>query len=500
MVYAVACSVYRAFRTALGRSLAWGFDDPRDEPGDAPRRPGRLRLRPHALRESNAYYGRDTGDIRFGYYRTKESGRGRIPRGGYVFACLSHDIVAHEVTHAVLDGLRGHYTVASRPDVPAFHEALADLVAVFRRFGFRAVVAAGIRQSQGQIARAPVLTGIANQFGYTKGDHPMRMAIEDLASGGPVHTYETEQEVHARGSVLVSAVFEAFCTLFERKTARYLRLATGGTGMTPPGSLPGDLQHILADEVSDLAGQILSICIRAVDYCPPVDLEFGDFLRAMITADTELVPDDPWAYREALVDAFTKRGIFPRGLRNLAEDSLRWNPPWRRIEIPALGFARLQFDGDPGRAAGAAELERQARALGEVVAADRDTFGVAADGDPRLGGHRVGPITIESIRSARRVGPDGQVLFDLVAEVVQARSVPSDGGAWSFLGGSTVIVDPRGVVRYVIRKNILDDRRLAEQQAFRSGAGQRLAMADGTARPDLFALLHESREKGAAPE
>jgi hypothetical protein len=38
--------------------------------------------------------------------------------------------------------------------------------------------------------------------------------------------------------------------------------------------------------------------------CPPVDLRFGDFLRAMITADHDLVPDDPFGYREAIVMRF----------------------------------------------------------------------------------------------------------------------------------------------------------------------------------------------------
>ena len=54
--------------------------------------------------------------------------------GSYVFLSLSHDIIVHEVTHALLDGLRPEFHVASHPDVPAFHEAFADLIAVFQRF------------------------------------------------------------------------------------------------------------------------------------------------------------------------------------------------------------------------------------------------------------------------------------------------------------------------------------------------------------------------------
>jgi hypothetical protein len=68
----------------------------------------------------------------------------------------------------------------------------------------------------------------------------------------------------------------------------------------------------------------LNMCIRALDYCPPVDLKFGDYLRAIITADADLVADDARDYRLAFIDAFRKRGIYPEGVRMLSVDSLRF--------------------------------------------------------------------------------------------------------------------------------------------------------------------------------
>ena len=38
--------------------------------------------------------------------------------------------------------------------------------------------------------------------------------------------YDANLEAHELGSVLVAAVFEAFANIYQRKTARYLRLAT----------------------------------------------------------------------------------------------------------------------------------------------------------------------------------------------------------------------------------------------------------------------------------
>ena len=139
------------------------------------------------------------------------------------------------------------------------------------------------------------------------------------------------QEPHALGSILVSAVFEAFAVVFQRKTRVYRRLA----GPASAESIR-QLADILASEASKLASQFLSICIRAIDYCPPIDLHLGEYLRALITADYDLVPDDPVGYREAFIDAFARRGIFPEGVLNLSEDALLWRPPTPTIKAQPI--------------------------------------------------------------------------------------------------------------------------------------------------------------------
>jgi hypothetical protein len=489
MVYAVSSLVYTAFKSALGRDVNWGFDSARGPP--------KLVLRPHANNDRNAFYDKSTGTVSFGYYRADATVAGRNRPEGFVFTSLSHDVIAHEVTHALLDGMRARFADPTGVDVLAFHEAFADLVSIFQHFTYKDVLTAAIRRSNGDLRKSDLLTSIATQFGHTTGSlQPLRTAIDIPAPGRAPAQYTSSLDPHPRGSVLTSAVFDAFATVFERKSERYIRLANG-SGSANRLSMSSELTDILAGEAAKLAAQFLSMCIRAIDYCPPVDLHLGEFLRAVITADHDLVPDDPWAYREAWVDAFRQRGIVPPDTDSLSEDALLWRAPRRTIpEEKALSFASLRFAGDPGRAAGPNELERQACVLGRLVSDSRymEEFGLCRANDVRLGKDRVEPPCVESIRSSRRVGPDGQIVFDLVAEVTQRRISARRGSApLIHYGGATIIICPRGKVRYVITKNALNSSRMAEQRAFMlSDEGRRFVRADGKA-VNAFRLLHERR-------
>jgi hypothetical protein len=488
MVYAVASVVYASFKTALGRDLAWGFARRSSTDGR------RLRLRPFAMNEQNAYYDEDAGELAFGYFRAEGTVFGRNLPKGLVFTSLSHDVIAHETTHALLDGLRADFTVPSGPDVLAFHEGFADLVAIFQHFSYEGVVQSAMARARGRLEDAANLSALAQQFGQTIGgsQQALRSAI-DSDPAKPAR-YDPGLEEHELGSVLVSAVFDAFLTVYRRKIARYLRLATRGTGVLPPGDLPVELQQLLAEKASQLAAQFQSICIRAIDYCPPVDVEFGEFLRAVITADRDLVPDDKWAYREAWVDAFRGRAIYPREIDFLSEDALLWRSPRRTVKaIPELTFAALRFEGDPARPASAAELRRQAGALGQVVSRPEyvELFGLTLRGAPRLGRDSVDLPCVQSIRSSRRVGPDGQVIFDLIAEVTQTRHCDT----FDFLGGSTIVIGPDGLVRYVISKSVLNESRLQRQREFlASDRGRALWVKDADGRrvpaPSAFRSLH----------
>ena len=462
MVYAVCSRVYAQFQKALGRLVPWGFDSADQQ--------GRLRLRPHARDcGENATYQKDLKQISFGYFQGPAAGTGRIAPNGDVFTCLSHDIIVHEFTHALLDGLRARFIIPTGSDVLGFHEGFADLIAVLQHMLYGKVVEEQLRRVDGELDQASLLANIAEQFGDAVQGRALRSAVSNQAA-----RYRPDMEAHEMGGVLLSAVFAAFLAVYKRKSASLVRLAY----RTPSGRLPPELITMLAGKAADIADHFLGMCIRAIDYCPPVDLHLGEYLRALVTADRELVPDDPWNYRDALISAFASRGIYPPNVPQLSEDALAWKSPSRFIEPAAeLHFARLRFAGDPSLPADAMESVRQAEALWEFASRPHvaDEFGLAPpDGN-------TDPCCVESIRTSRRVGPDGQVLFDLVAEITQRRRVDdaATGVSSKFFGGCTVILGPEGEIRYIISKNVNNKERLARQLDYQRSQSQYWSAADG---------------------
>ena len=341
MVYAVAMTTIKNFEKALGRSTLWSSFRREIVPGADGKSEEkihhdyiqRLRIYPHALRQANAYYSPAKKALLFGYFPAATSAPGDFLPNGLVFTCLSHDIIAHETTHALLDGMHRRFIEPSHRDTLAFHEAFADIVALFQHFTFPEVLKHQIAKTRGRLDSQNLLGELAQQFGKAIGRYgALRRAIGEMDPEKKTwrpkeptpDEYQNTTEPHARGAILVAAIFETFLSIYKCRVADLLRIATGGTGILPEGELHPDLVNRMAGEAAKTAQHILNMCIRALDYCPPVDISFGDYMRAIITADMDLVPDDELGYRIALIDAFKRRGIYPRDIPTLSPESLRW--------------------------------------------------------------------------------------------------------------------------------------------------------------------------------
>jgi hypothetical protein len=229
----------------------------------------------------------------------------------------------------------------SNVDALAFHEAFADIVALLQHFAMKDVVRHLLAANRGSLREPGLLTGLAEQFGRATGRNgALRYALKELSlratapKSDPTESIvsaaallQTKTEPHERGGFLVAAVFDAFVTIYERRTADLLRLTRWAESDQSASGMPPDLVARLADEAAKSADQVMRICVRALDYTPPIDLRFGEYLRAIVTADTELVPHDPMRYRIAFIEAFKRWGITVPGCLSMAPDSLLWDPP-----------------------------------------------------------------------------------------------------------------------------------------------------------------------------
>ena len=288
MVYAVGMKVLESFDQALGRRIRF-------------RRGLPLRIFPHAFHGENAFYDRRALALFFGYFRADRKAPGRNLPGQHVFTCLSHDIITHEMTHALLDRLKRYFILPLHPDCIAFHEGIADIVAILQQFSLPMVLGKILAEHHGNLRGHNALLDLAEQFGYaTGGGRALRTAL----SAPDPRAYAKATEPHRRGALLVSAVRAALGTLYERRTHDLLRIATGGTGTLPQGELSPDLVQRLSLEAADTARILLTMCLRALDFTAPHSITFGDFLRALITADYELYPNDELGARSALIEAF----------------------------------------------------------------------------------------------------------------------------------------------------------------------------------------------------
>ncbi|MFN8393424.1 MAG: hypothetical protein U0176_01980 [Bacteroidia bacterium] len=550
MVYAVAMTTITNFERALGRKIQWarhiayrtnkgsdgkeskesrnddvdddatvwgeGQQDQRNENDGYVRR---LRIYPHALREANAFYSPTKKSLLFGYFSSKPADAAIGMRGNLVFTCLSHDIITHEITHAILDGIYPRYNEPTNPDVLAFHEAFADIVALFQHFSFPVVLRHQVAKTRGNLKTENLLGQLAQEFGRGIGKRgSLRDAIGGMneATGKwepkePSATdYQLLTEPHDRGSLLVAAIFEAFANIYQTRTADLLRIATGGTGVLPQGELNPDLVNRLSEEASKVAGQVLSICIRALDYCPPLDITFGDYLRAIITADIDLVPFDNRNYRVAFIEAFRRRGIYPEDIKTLSEESLRHklepvqDGDGKRL-VNVIGKFLLDYRKEIADKKGRKEVHdtnkefiahgsddtnrglyhRLGRAFGSSNGFELLT-GLAFRRDCEPLGIRISKImygtehewspTIEvaDLRLVSRTGPQGRQINQVVFSILQRTLVsydpekdafavrapkyhePPTGSEMMFRGGCTIVFDlDTQKIKHVISKPIL---------------------------------------------
>ncbi|MGR9249469.1 hypothetical protein [Rhizobium leguminosarum] len=468
-VYAIAMRILARFEFALGRRVQWGCEG------------HQLNVLPHAFAEPNAFYSRGDRSLFFGYF---ESFPDTNDKTRTVFSCLSHDVIAHETTHAILDGLRSRYLEPSSPDQGAFHEGLADVVALLSVFALPDVVGAALDGTKGaalidqallekdKLANS-VLFRLADEMGEEMSGvrgRALRHSVR-LPPGKDYMNDREYQEVHKRGELLVAAMLRSFLDIWVSRLSRVGTIMNGQKD-----------RSLVIEEGARAADHLLTMAIRAIDYCPPVDLSFSDYLSALLTVDREVVPDDRYGYRDALLANFKDFGIDPSSRADK-------DGSWLRCDDEMI-YSRTHFDS----------MLRDNEEVFRFVWENRKALNI---GD-------IGYIEVQSVRPSVRIAPDGFVLRETIAEYIQVLTltagelrqdfkvdIPQDIEFWRslrLLGGGTLVFDEYGQLKYQIANHLLKDRGDIKRQ------GDRLAylwkqgfLESRKDRAGYFAALHLAR-------
>ncbi len=526
-VFAVAAHTLALFERHLGRRVRWRSGWPH------------LYLVPDARVGANANYAPTANAVLFG----------RVPRfadRSPVHTCLSYDVVAHEVTHAILDGLRPRYTEPGLADQLAFHEALADLVALLSVFGLNGVAEQLLQpdadhrvrfltaarsaerdalphdaetgqapllqrkaepEEQTAFLKGTALLGLAEQLGRARAatgaidPNPGQMPLRRSVALDPDPAWRQKREFdepHRRAEILVAAFTH---TLVDMWVGRLSTLDVYEGGLNAAR---------VAEEGRKSAAHLLGMILRSLDYLPPVELEFEDVIDAVVTADLRLSPNDEFDYRGKLEAAFKAFGI--KAPRHQILDRDGQAAPSRDAKPPAADPAVASFGPDPDestiRGIRYEHLNHEAmhsspEEVYEFIWNNSKVLGI----DVRLS------TKVDRVIGSTRVGPDGLIVTEILADYTQfigttaahlpegmtvPEGMPSTAKV-DLWGGGVLVFDQFGRFRLHQRKLIGDidrqDRRL--QHLFDAGlvdANGNYGGTDGLQNDERFALLHQEPE------
>ncbi|HEX7238556.1 MAG TPA: hypothetical protein VF405_16435 [Gammaproteobacteria bacterium] len=383
--YALVMKTLARFEFALGRRIPWSF------------RTHQLKVAPHGMADPNAFYSPEAEGLVFGYFNGFSGER--------VFTCLSHDIIVHETTHALLDALRERYMDPSNPDQAAFHEGYSDVIALLSVFAQPEVVEhllLGEDKPSSRVQlisrskvlpealRKSALFGLAEEMGAELAGvrgKPLRASAEIEPSPALKDSAEF-LEPHRRGELFVAAVMQGFIRAWSRRVLE--------SGLEGQKQFP--LRRV-AQEGADVADTLATMWIRAIDYMPPVNLRFGDALSAALTSDHEVRPDDSrYELRKHMTESFAAFGFAPASKR---KDG-RWSAPPEGLKYDRVRFESMKSDKD-------------------------EVFRFIWDNREKLRLQRGAYTEVLSVMPSTRIGVDGFTVRETVVQYYQvARLTPDE--------------------------------------------------------------------------
>lgn len=398
-VWAVVTRILDFFEdsSVLGRPVPWAFEG------------NRLIIVPCAGYGENAFYDRRSKSLQFYYCGDPEN---------RVYTCLSHDIVAHETGHAILDGVRPYYNECSSFQTAAFHEFIADLTAILialRNNDLRQVLA---EATKGDLTKARSLADVAEQFS----EHVVnREYLRSALNRDNMEIAVKSRSPHECSKALTGAMFD----IMTRMAANYMQKRE----KTPKEALWYTIDRFTR------------VALQPLDYCPPVDIQFEDYVQAVIRRDQLTNPRDPYGYRQIMREVFEERQI-----PHPTDEDEPSPPEFNRYNINYLSSSRTAAYHFLNKNREQLRIPKQQ----DIVVADL--------------------YTANKVRRARRRLPQEIVLLYIWREDIElkdARFGSLKEETVSLLCGGTLVFDERGNFLFWSRKpgtEVEEDREEGEKR------------------------------------
>ena len=301
---------------ALGRELRWAFDAPQ------------LLVVPRAGERANAYYERDSHSVQF-FYFSPESSPGRT-----IYTSLSHDIVAHETGHAILDGIAPDLFNSVSPQSLALHESTADLIALVMAFRSNVLPKVVLAKTNGSIREASAFSWLAEEYGQARdakgGRKYLRSMLNEKTLNLRDFSYDENDEwnqvdrkdPHALSQVLSGALYAVMVKIHEKMRSSFAE-REGKTEY----SMSGKALAVAAERFKRLL-------FRALDYLPPGEISFADYGRAILASDQASHPYE-LDEREWIKEEFSRRCMIDEDSELEVETNFE-HPSIAQLDLQAL--------------------------------------------------------------------------------------------------------------------------------------------------------------------
>lgn len=317
-VFATVLRTMKLFqnRYRLGRELTW-----KNGP--------QLLVIPRAGNWANAFYDRETNSLNFYYFQSRKH------TGRTVYTSLSRDIVAHETTHAILDGIAPDLMDAATPESLAIHEALADFTAMLVAFESGPLVESVLDETNGGIENSTAFCSIAAEFAEARDPDGKAMALRNLLNSKRMDEVRND-EPHELSEVLSGALYSMLMLSHAEHRHRYSKdIRPKGLPKRRKKAQEADPWYSCSGKALHSAGfRVGNTALRALDYLPPGEVSFADYGRAMLAVD-EMGQLNPPHVRQWLREELVLRRIVDDPKELEVETNLQW-PGLDSVDFEAL--------------------------------------------------------------------------------------------------------------------------------------------------------------------